>query len=740
MDTELTLAERKRFHILCLEMVATLRLPLNMFEANGLFRRILELIRPAAAKDIPTAKNLGGSLLNEEARGCLEETLPLVKGGCAAGKPLCVGVDGFGNVSKEHVFGVVVGCGGASFALDDGAGNRETGDQHHGLATAELLEQILGSAAETVGVRVRALCTDEAGENGRAKRILALRLPDLYLARCLSHHNALTAKQLLRLDRFRGVIQTAAGIVKVIRKSERKWKPRLDAESVRLYQQAPSLCPLFDVRWNTAQACVASCLNIKTALEGFWRPFRSEPKFPVVLLNLEEPRFWEGCRKTYDVLLPLTIGNMIMQRDSSGVSDAVFMFGTYVRASVSAKEPALMQVVRSRWDELEHPIFLMAWFLDVRFIAFFNEARTLTAAESTFPVLFLADVVLFYYIKWFGDDTDGLAAAVGRWVLQTMPEIGKYKLTSTFWDLMLLHHDAGTRKLARMAVHVSGLPIQTANCERLFSDYGRQKSKARHRLDPAKVHKLTSVRMRVLKRVAKMGAKGDRIRSPLELPLKLSGPQLRASAVARRPVTDDRDDEDEETLMLLSTALPDVIPPGGVVLGSQFEHLGAQRTRGLTAGEVATAIDVADGGEEVESAVSSGDESDESDWEDAPEGRRRRTWYQRCFGDDEPGGHEQDAEQPSGPLFVSWDVATEVAAARYDDGARFRRDHPYPDVEDKRYPQECVTGLRAMKLPLQYLFPQSLQLPSMKQIYGKGDSYDFGRLRVSSSSAVSAPP
>ena len=80
-----------------------------------------------------------------------------------------VTIDGWKDVSKIHVEGVLVMLGNQSYMEQ----SEIAGSEHHGIAAAELIEKIYKPREEYLCSAV----LDEAGQISRAKRIIRLRHP-----------------------------------------------------------------------------------------------------------------------------------------------------------------------------------------------------------------------------------------------------------------------------------------------------------------------------------------------------------------------------------------------------------------------------------------------------------------------------------------------------------------------------------------------------------------------------------
>jgi len=91
--------------------------------------------------------------------------------------------DGYKRYNNSHVFGAFVGIVGERHCLDSG----EEGHSRDGLATAAEMESVIDRLANDAELEIGCVCTDNAGQCGRAPQILSLRYPSLCFLRCLSH-------------------------------------------------------------------------------------------------------------------------------------------------------------------------------------------------------------------------------------------------------------------------------------------------------------------------------------------------------------------------------------------------------------------------------------------------------------------------------------------------------------------------------------------------------------------------
>lgn len=89
-------------------------------------------------------------------------------------------VDGYETASNTHILGAVIRIGPERFILDA----KEEGYKHHDVATANEIASVIDNLDRDGYLPIECVCTDDAGQCGRARRILTLRYPKLIFLRC----------------------------------------------------------------------------------------------------------------------------------------------------------------------------------------------------------------------------------------------------------------------------------------------------------------------------------------------------------------------------------------------------------------------------------------------------------------------------------------------------------------------------------------------------------------------------
>ena len=108
-------------------------------------------------------------------------------------------IEGWSNVNKMHIEGVILTAGPATFPLDA----PEAYFEHHGIAVACGWEYFLTEAYPKYKFFYHV--SDDAGQCARARRILALRHPHMLLMRFWAHQINLMVKALIWLSDFKEV-------------------------------------------------------------------------------------------------------------------------------------------------------------------------------------------------------------------------------------------------------------------------------------------------------------------------------------------------------------------------------------------------------------------------------------------------------------------------------------------------------------------------------------------------------
>lgn len=177
-DRALNEAQSAQFQQLLLEMTVSMALPFRWIE-RAEARRVFQFLRPAILPSLPSRRQLSDVILPQRAAIARENSLREISEQRERGVHIGLSCDGWKNVSRQHVLGVIIATSTVSFCY----GHRECTDQHHGIEAAAEIEQLLLELEEKA-LHISSVCTDDAGQCGRARRILSLRHPRLHFEPC----------------------------------------------------------------------------------------------------------------------------------------------------------------------------------------------------------------------------------------------------------------------------------------------------------------------------------------------------------------------------------------------------------------------------------------------------------------------------------------------------------------------------------------------------------------------------
>jgi hypothetical protein len=181
MDQPLSSKEEETFHRTVLKLFISSALPFTLVETNE-FKQLIQLIRPAAARVLPSRRQLSSSLLQNEANQSRLENLAAIRKVVDRGVRPALSCDGWMNITKTHILGIVLSAGKESTCY----GSRFCGSEHNGVVIAKEMEELIIQIQKD-GWNIGSVCTDDAGQCSRARRILQLRHPNIHFESCQAH-------------------------------------------------------------------------------------------------------------------------------------------------------------------------------------------------------------------------------------------------------------------------------------------------------------------------------------------------------------------------------------------------------------------------------------------------------------------------------------------------------------------------------------------------------------------------
>ncbi|ETL45628.1 hypothetical protein L916_04318, partial [Phytophthora nicotianae] len=288
---DFTSAEQRMFWRLLLEFQAEAMLPDSFVELMS-FKRLLTFLnaRCGATGAVPSRHVLGGRVLNEYADlHSTEQRNHVMEIQNRSGARVNFLSDVWENIAKQHV----LGCQVALFGRMMTHGLVPTGSRHDGLAIAQQMEDVMEELIASQW-NVGSAVTDNAGQCRRAR-------------------------------------EAAAGAASFLNTSTSKWLTRAIEAMENRYGDSFAVFTLCETRWNSMQACFASLLRARGALEDF--------------------EFWNKLESAEKVVRPLCTASFRLQRDENTVADVVRSYmDVYIGFAATEWSHVLVECVETRWN------------------------------------------------------------------------------------------------------------------------------------------------------------------------------------------------------------------------------------------------------------------------------------------------------------------------------------------------------------------------------------------------------
>lgn len=180
--------------------------------------RLFRFIRGTAADNLPGRKKLV-SILKRVADASIVPRMESFERDVQNGRIITVVLAGWESKNKKHIIGVILQSDSKWVTFSDDSGNYDNSDVHDGLAVAREIECIIDCVENMFSnLKFRAICTNDAGQYGRARKILAKRFPHWVFVHCFAHQVNLIVKDVLKQS-YGAVVEQGASIVSKINKS-----------------------------------------------------------------------------------------------------------------------------------------------------------------------------------------------------------------------------------------------------------------------------------------------------------------------------------------------------------------------------------------------------------------------------------------------------------------------------------------------------------------------------------------
>ena len=502
MSPKMTASDMSRSLNFIAEWIVDTGQPFNCVE-RGSFRRMIDSFRPRASELLPYRKKIR-SVIMTMASAAQKDVKDMIEDGKQAGRRIGVTVDGWNGVNKKHVDGVMVKVGCLVYPGDC----EECGTDHDGVNVARSWDDLCARQDKDWSY----LTTDNAGQCGRARRILARRYPEKLFNCCWAHQLNLMVKHLLQHSEFADVASSAASVAKALNKSSSKWLPKLNDKINVTYgfvhTRATKVMTVCDTRWNSTQACFASQLRIRHAMRVYAIENSCDGSFPNPLKILEDNSYWHKLGEAELLIRPFCEASFLMQRVTNTMAHVMLVLLNMAKhisdfcrgEETMVASASVILDIEKRWMSQENHLFFLTFAFHPAFRAAAHQILRNSLAKrgswtdkrNPLTTVRVAHAARFYYEKFnlFSSQDD---AGQKRELANVAKQVGRYLRTPSFlpmpyndgedphewWDFFKDENP----EVAVLAQFLLDAPVQSADVERLFKSFSEFLSDKRNRLN-----------------------------------------------------------------------------------------------------------------------------------------------------------------------------------------------------------------------------------------------------------------
>ncbi|CAB4399228.1 unnamed protein product [Rhizophagus irregularis] len=392
--------------------------------------------------------------------------------------------DGWTNVKQEHLWEIVlITTSGKPLvwgAYDISAERSKTED------VIRHIEKLISDANEK-NINIKAFISDSAGEYAAARRQLRRKYPSKIFLPCMAHQMNLIFGEIFKESiLYQRTSKEAIRIVSFFHSST-FFTRNLRDEQMRIYQKTITLITPGDTRWNSYYFCFHSILKSKSALKFLSAKFNDDRtnvtrnngvsnipankkttnqnggrKLPDDIADIiNDSEFWTTLFELQNLLYPLCGFFNKLQKDTARLHEVLHCFAYTTKIFGYHNDPKfsskMVERMESRWK-------------------FRSSTSNLTWTH-------IGQWLKFYFESWFNSKPKSILA-----------ELIKYKREEDPYDMDSFNQFKGNLvdfwestsgigpELARVAVQIHGICVNSASVERLWSSIGYLHTNRRNRL------------------------------------------------------------------------------------------------------------------------------------------------------------------------------------------------------------------------------------------------------------------
>ncbi|KAG7383150.1 hypothetical protein PHYPSEUDO_003981 [Phytophthora pseudosyringae] len=214
--------------------------------------------------------------------------------------------------------------------------------------------------------------------------------------------------------------------------------------------------------------------HVQSALQWVFRQYESDDDFPTQLTVLGSGFFWSELKRAEAVIAPLSYASYRLQRDENTLGDVVIsyrnIYSGFRQDFSSSRRDELVTCVEARWLQCEQPLFILGYALHPGYA---ESARALPDTKvSGFGQL--PKIAVYYYQRLFEtEDVGTIRMDMFAWMEGTFTRTKASEYNDCLWEYWrYLAKESPDSLLPQLVLVVLSVAVNTATCERLFSELG----------------------------------------------------------------------------------------------------------------------------------------------------------------------------------------------------------------------------------------------------------------------------
>ena len=490
----LNASRRQRVREIVTDLIVLHNLPFTFADSN-ILAELIRAVNPCADVFLPTS-NACRKVLEDMVQDGTELKKKIGEKSKSSGRSIGVAIDSWHSLAHDHILGIVLSCDDVS--CPDSKNLKSVSET--GVAIATIIEKWMQETnllLEPYGSIINHLVSDDAAGCSKARRILALRHPFMCFNRCMAHQINLIVKDVVK-EFGKEKLDLVKAFISAVKRST-KLTLAFNSLCRKCYGERNNytLHTLLEIRWNSAHSSLCSILRVRSIIEAFCDyatyTIKKRKRPTSVFAKVGNETFLNDCETIEKIIRPLSYCSLLLQKKTQSLGTAmnclIKIYSGFDSIEDVDLKKRIIQRLETRWNDYEQPLFLLSYFLQPNFhdvsIKVFDDLDKREVLEGGHSIMLSFASV--YYRKFIPEAFDE-TSLLNEFDLLLSGTFDKYfKRYSSNEKPLICWRMLPVSRLPlfkKLATFLLSLTINSASCERLFSQYALVKTKRRNRLSP----------------------------------------------------------------------------------------------------------------------------------------------------------------------------------------------------------------------------------------------------------------